>query len=182
VKTSYRIFATVRLCLVSFLLLSSLLVFFSFGRITFSSQWLPLDVVALLVLIEEIIAFILGRATYWRDMFTEPVESALPAIVFESDRTFVEVLCAVAAAILAIALGETAASSLVPAKITLTACVLACFAYLNLQGASVSEDSDDAGKHLIKLVSNRSTVLLMLRNFVYWTFLYGLTCAVIKPQ
>jgi hypothetical protein len=176
-KAIYFIYALVRLGLVVFFFL------FLFGirsPISWSNPWLPLGVVSLLVVIEEITA--LGISRSFSGMFTAPAEADLPAIVVESDRTFVEVLCAAAAAILALALGEHADWARTIPKTSLTGCVLLCFTYLNLQGASVVADSDDNGQHTVKLAPNRSTVLLILRNLIYWTFLYGLIFAVVAPK
>jgi hypothetical protein len=133
----------------------------------------PLAPVALLILLEECFAYVQSN-NYWSSLFTQPVEKTLPAVVFESDRTFIEVLCAVAAAVLAIGLAETGNAELHLAKYVLTACVVLCFFYLNLQGASVEDDKEEQEKHIVILADKRSVILLVLRNFIYWTFLYGL--------
>jgi hypothetical protein len=179
-KIAFRIYAVVRM-------LIALFFFYFFWlachyHLSWSSAWVPLEGVALLVLGEEVLALLVMRGGYFAGIFKVPSEVELPATVFEGDRTFVEVLCAVAAGVLAIALGDSAITSRVPAKVSLTSCVILCFLYLNLQGASVREDVDEKGKHLVKLMANRSPCLLIVRNAVYWTFLYGLIYTVIKPK
>ncbi|MGD0156185.1 MAG: hypothetical protein ABSB50_08805 [Terracidiphilus sp.] len=187
-KTVYRIYMSIRLVLVAFFFSFFLFFLFSFllpchFHLTWPSPWAPLEVVALFVLLEELMAFVVAPDNYWSGLFGVPNETTLPAIVFESDRTFVEILCGVAAAILAIALGEGTPSSRPLAKVCLTLSVLLCITYLNLQGASVKEDmDDDKNCHIVKLTANRSTYLLILRNFIYWSFLYGLTYTVIMPK
>jgi hypothetical protein len=184
-KTAYLIYMAMRLVLVAFFLLFFLFLFSSPCHIHFTwpSPWVPLEVVALFVLLEELMAFVVAPDNYWSGVVSVPNEVTLPAIVFESDRTFVEILCGVAAAILAIALGEGTPSSRPLAKACLTLSVLLCIMYLNLQGASVEEDmDDDNNRHIVKLTENRSTYLLILRNFIYWSFLYGLTYTVIMPK
>jgi hypothetical protein len=150
--------------------------------LSWSNALVPLEGVALLVLLEEVFALRMTGGKYVSGAFAVPSEEKLPTIVFEGDRTFVEVLCAVAAGVLAIALGDTAISSRLPAKACLSSCVILCFLFLNLQGASVTDDVDENEKHLIKLSADRSPYLLILRNAVYWTFLYGLIYTVIKPK
>lgn len=179
-KIAFRIYIAIRMLLALF--------FFFFFWVAFhyhlswSSALVPLEAVALLVLAEEILALLVLRGQYFSGIFKVHSELVLPSIVFEGDRTFVEVLCAVAAGVLAIALGDSAISSRLPAKASLASCVILCFLYLNLQGASVRDDVDEQDKHVIKLLANRSPYLLMLRNAVYWTFLYGLIYTVIKPK
>jgi hypothetical protein len=179
-KATFRIYAAIRLLLTAFFFL-----FFWLAchyKLPWSSALLPLEIVALLVLLEEVLALSIMKSAYFSSFFTTPSEVPLPAAVFEGDRTFVEVLCAVAAAVLAIALSDSVISSRLPAKVCLTSSVLLCFLYLNLQGGSVAEDVDVRNQHVIKLLANRSTYLLVLRNAIYWTFLYGLVYTVIKPR
>jgi hypothetical protein len=178
-KFVYHLYVTLRLLLAVFFF-----VFFWAAchyHLSWESAWVPLEAVAILVTAEECLALLMMRGSYWSGYFKVHVETSLPTIVFESDRTFIEVLCAVAAGVLAIALGDTGMSSRVLAKASLAACVLLCFLYLNLQGASVKEDLDVGDKHEVKLETNRSPYLLMLRNFVYWTFFYGLIYIVVTP-
>jgi hypothetical protein len=179
-KAVYAIYQTLRFLLVVF--------FFCFYwmachfHISWESAWIPLEAVATLVLAEEILALLISRGSYFSGFFKVASESALPTIVFESDRTFIEVLCAVAAGVLAIALGDNGISSRVLAKASLAACVLLCFLYLNLQGASVAKDVDVGDRHEVLLIPNRSPYLLILRSFVYWSFVYGLIYIVVKPK
>jgi hypothetical protein len=188
-KTAYFIYTAIRLVLVAFFFAFFLFLFSSICHVHFAwpSPWVPLEIVALFVVLEELMAFVVAPDKYWSGFLSVPNEITLPAIVFESDRTFVEILCGVAAAILAIALGESTPSSRLLAKVCLTFSVLLCITYLNLQGASVEEDMDEDMKdgkhrHIVKLTKNRSTYLLILRNFIYWSFIYGLTYTVIMPK
>ena len=179
-RATFRIYMVFRLLLVVFFFLYFWLA--CHFQLTRSSAWLPLEIVALFVLSEELMTALVLRGRYLSGLFVIPGETSLPAAVFEGDRTFVEVLCAVAAAILAIALGDSATSSRLPGQASLTGAVLLCFLYLNLQGGSVNVEKEGTEGHVVGLIPGRSVYLLVLRNFIYWLFLYGLLYTVIRPN
>src|ERR1700733_6060458 len=98
-KAAYCIYMIIRLGLVAFCFSFFVFPFLlpCYFHITWPSSWVPLEVVALFVLLEELMASVIAPDSYWSGIFSAPNEVMLPAIVFESDRTFVEILCGVAA-------------------------------------------------------------------------------------
>ncbi len=138
------------------------------------AMFLAIIPVGTLLTLEEAYAAFKSKRYYLADIF-KAVESNKPfLVVFEGDRTFVEILAGVSAAIIGIGLEEKRFANPWPVRLAFVIALLGCFLFLNLQGAKVSADRDDDNLHIVELQPGSQHLLLLVRCLVYWTFIYGI--------
>jgi hypothetical protein len=145
------------------------------------SEWAAFGAISILVAMEELYTLSRsGRMAYFRDYFQVAETPEYPATVFDGDRTFVELLAAVAGGTIGIGLSGSTLDNRWPANLALLTCIFAAFFYLSVQGGSVESDYDDNNKHLVRVHANSVVTLLLTRNLVYWSFVYGLFYIVLE--
>lgn len=131
--------------------------------------------VGLVILLQELFTLSQMGSKY---RLSSELPNCDPTILFESDRTFVEMIAAISAAIIAFGLEKGKLAEPEPAKWSLGVCLLLCFMFLDVQGGALEkEDSGQVCYH-----AQRQYLLVSLKNIVFWTFLYGVSYVMIARQ
>ncbi len=145
-------------------------------------EWRSLYVISAVIFLMELYALFLARKTRFQSFWRMPVRTELSPTVLDSQRSFVEILCAVSAGILVLAFEGGNVVARWPAKLSLGLAVLLTFFYLDVLGGSIAADKDQHGFQQVALFPGRYAILQILLNLIYWSFLYGLAYSVLAGE
>lgn len=161
------------------------------GRLTYklhewravtTPEWQSLYMVSAVIFLMELYALIIAGKGRWRTFWKMPERGKLSPTVLDSQRSFVEILCAVSAGILVLAFEQDSVLPQWPAKVSLGLAILTTFVYLDVLGGSIKQDKDEGGCQVVELLPGRYALLQILLNVIYWGFLYGLAYSVLAGK